>query len=63
MVVLERPEPTEETPQHLCLDKGYDNQPSREVVAGRSYVPHIRRIGEQKVDEAVGGGANTGLAQ
>lgn len=21
-VVLERPEPTEETPQHLCLDKG-----------------------------------------
>ncbi len=50
-VVLERPEPTEEAPQHLCLDKGYDNRPSRELVEGRSYVPHIRRIGEEKLDE------------
>ena len=51
-VVLERPEPTEETPQHLCLDKGYDNRPSRVVVEGRSYLPHIRPIGEEKLDEA-----------
>ena len=51
-VVVERPEPTEESPQHLCLDKGYDNRPSRELVEGRSYVPHIRRIGEEKKDEA-----------
>jgi len=51
-VVLERPEPAEETPQHLCLDKDYDNRPHREVVKGRSYVPHIRRIGEEKLDEA-----------
>ena len=51
-VVLERPEATEQTPQHLCLDKGFDNRPSREVVDGRSYVPHIRRIGEEKVDVA-----------
>ena len=51
-VVLERPEPTEEAPQHLCLDKGYDNRPSRELVEGRSYVPHIRRIGKEKLDEA-----------
>ncbi len=51
-VVLKRPEPTEETPQHLCLDQGYDNWPSREVAEGRSYVPHIRRIGEEKLDEA-----------
>ncbi len=35
-----------------CLDKGYDNRPSREVVEGRNYVPHIRRIGEEKVDVA-----------
>ena len=27
-IVVERPQPTEEEPQHLCLDKGYDN-PSR----------------------------------
>jgi hypothetical protein len=24
-IVLDRPQPTEDTPQHLCLDKGYDN--------------------------------------
>ena len=23
-VIVERPQPTEEKPQHLCLDKGYD---------------------------------------
>ena len=26
-IVVERPQPTEEEPQHLCLDKGYDNVP------------------------------------
>ena len=24
-IVLERPQPTDQAPQHLCLDKGYDN--------------------------------------
>ena len=24
-IVVERPEPTPAAPQHLCLDKGYDN--------------------------------------
>jgi putative transposase len=52
-VVLEqRPKPTEKAPQHLCLDKGYDNKGSREVVRERDYVAHIRRIGEEKLDEA-----------
>jgi putative transposase len=51
-VVIERPEPTEEAPQHLCLDKGYDNKGSREIVLERSYVAHIRRISEEKLDEA-----------
>ena len=50
--VVERPEPTDEAPQHLCLDKCYDNGPSREVVRERDYVAHIRRIGEEKKDEA-----------
>ncbi len=53
-VVVERPEPTEEAPQHLCLDKGYDNDPTRTVVEQRSYVDHIRRIGEEKLDRATG---------
>jgi putative transposase len=51
-IVLERPQPTSEEPQHLCLDKGYDNPTGHEAVENRSYTPHIRRIGEEKFDEA-----------
>src|SRR5262249_37993595 len=49
-MVIERPEPTERAPQNLCLDKGYDNKPSREVVKKHCYRDHIRRIGEEKLD-------------
>ncbi len=51
-IVVERPAPTEKAPQHLCLDKGYDNAPAREIVEERSYISHIRRIGEEKLDDA-----------
>jgi putative transposase len=50
-VVVPRPEPTENLPQHLCLDKGYDNPTGRQAVAAHKYQPHIRRIGEEKLDE------------
>lgn len=50
-IVVERPEPTEQEPQHLCLDKGYDNAPAETVVTEAGYVPHIRRIGEEKLDD------------
>ena len=50
-VVVERPELTEEAAQHLCLDKGYDNRTSRELVGDRNYVAHIRRLGEEKRDD------------
>jgi putative transposase len=50
-IVVERPEPTKEAPQHLCLDKGYDNEATRELVNERNYISHIRRIGEEKLDE------------
>ncbi len=54
-IVVERPKPTEEgAPQQLCLDKGYDNEPAREVVKERDYVAHIRRIGEEKLDRGTG---------
>ncbi len=49
-MVTERPEPTRQEPQNLCLDKGYDNKASREVVKKRGYKGHIRRIGEEKLD-------------
>jgi putative transposase len=47
-IIVERPEPTEERPQHLCLDKGYDNPTGRKALEGTGYTPHIRRIGEEK---------------
>jgi putative transposase len=46
-IVVERPDP-KEVEQHLCLDRGYDNQPSHEVVKEHGYVDHIRPIGEDR---------------
>ncbi len=47
---MKRPRPTARRPQHLCLDKGYDNPSGREAAKAGGYVPHIRRIGEEKLD-------------
>ena len=33
-IPVERPEPTEESPQGMCLDKGYDYDDTRELVRG-----------------------------
>lgn len=49
-IVLDRPEP-DEVEQHLCLDKGYDNPSGHAAVLGGDYKPHLRRIGEEKLDE------------
>lgn len=50
-VVVERPRPIDEEPQHLCLDKAYDNPTGHQTVAEYDYQPHIRRIGEEKLDD------------
>ena len=47
-IVVERPSPTDRAPQHLCLDIGYDNEPSRDVLLGHGYIAHIRSIGEDR---------------
>ena len=49
--VVERPQPTEEAPQHLCLDKGYDKQPTREVVERHDYPRRISDASEKKDPE------------
>ena len=49
-IVVQRPQPTDEEPQHLCLDKGYDNPSGRGAATGHGYREHIRRIGEEKLD-------------
>ena len=49
-IVSQRPQPTEKAPQHLSLDKGYDNPSGHGAAAGHGYQAHIRRIGEEKLD-------------
>lgn len=48
-MIVERPDPHKHE-QHLCLDKGYDNPTGHTTVAKKQYTPHIRRIGEEKLD-------------
>lgn len=51
-IVVARPKPTRRKPQHLCLDKGYDNPTGRKAAKDHKYVAHIRRIGEDKIPAA-----------
>ena len=41
-IMIERPTPSEEQPQHLCLDAGYDYEAVYETVRAHHYQPHIR---------------------
>lgn len=47
-IVVERPEPTPQQPQNLCLDKGYANPTGREAAAKHHYTPHIPAVGEEQ---------------
>lgn len=46
-IVVERPEPTEEQPQGMCLDKGYDFDQVREILQEFGFTAHIRARGEE----------------
>jgi putative transposase len=50
-IVVERPAPTAEAPQPLCLDKGYDHPTGYQATVEYHDTPHIRQIGEEKFDE------------
>ncbi|MGH2508602.1 MAG: IS5 family transposase, partial [Ktedonobacteraceae bacterium] len=52
-IVIASPEPTEEEPQHLCLDAAYDGAPARQEVKARHYLPHIRSRGQEKEDKTL----------
>jgi putative transposase len=45
--VIERPAPTVEAPQNLCLDAGYDNGPCRTIVDEAGLVAHIHSRKEE----------------
>ncbi len=45
-----RPPVTEEAPQNICLDKGYDAQQCRQETIEYDYTPHIRSRGEEQAE-------------
>jgi putative transposase len=40
-IVIRRPKPTKERPQHLCVDKGYRSQAAYQQMRALGYIPHI----------------------
>lgn len=46
-IPIQRPQPTEEEPQGLCLDKGYDYDEVRALAVEFGYTAHIRARGEE----------------
>jgi len=49
-IVLERPEPEPDFPQHLCLDKGYDNETGWGACIDHDYDPHIALLRDERPD-------------
>ena len=46
-IIVERPEPSGEQPQGMCLDKGYDYQEVRDTLREFGFTAHIRSRGEE----------------
>jgi transposase len=46
-IVLQRPEPTNEEPQRMCLDKGYDYDEVRDLLKAFRFTTHILCRGEE----------------
>lgn len=46
-MVIDRPEPTPQQPQGMCLDKGYDFQEVRDTLREFGFTAHIRARGEE----------------
>jgi len=46
-IPIARPQPTEQTPQGMCQDKGYDFEEVRQILAEFGFTPHIRARGEE----------------
>jgi len=46
-LVVERPAPTVEHPQGMCLDKGYDYQEVRDILAEFGFTAHILARGAE----------------
>src|SRR5665648_668786 len=51
-IPIQRPAPTEDQPQGICLDKAYDNTEVADIVADYDLAPHIRTRGEEIQEKA-----------
>jgi putative transposase len=49
-IVLERPQPEPDFEQHLCLDKGFDNDTGWGACIDHDYLPHIALIRDERPD-------------
>ena len=49
-LVAARPEASEEEPQGMCLDKGYDYEAVREILAEFGFTAHIKARGEEAIE-------------
>lgn len=48
---IARPIPSDQRPQGLCLDRGYDYDQIRELAVAQRLEPHIRTRGEEIADK------------
>jgi putative transposase len=46
-IIVDRPEPSQEHPQGMCLDKGYDYEEVRAILSEFGFTAHIRPRGEE----------------
>jgi transposase len=51
-IVVARPAPTEERPQCVCLDKGYDDDEVRATLRAFGFTAHVRSRGEESKEIA-----------
>jgi putative transposase len=52
-IVILRPEPNKEQAEQLCLDAAYDSTPVYKALLARSYWPHVRSRGEERVEKEI----------
>jgi putative transposase len=52
-IVIERPAPSEDAPQHLCLDKAYAAEWVYELLEELGYTKHLRSRSEEKGERKV----------
>lgn len=53
-IPVDRPKPTTEAVQHLCLDNGYDYEEVRWLAEAFGFVAHVRSRGQEAAEKQAG---------